>query len=94
MSPLRPMLLAGSLAALTAFAAEAQAGHLHMPFGPFGPIEPYPFGMTDDVDATPALDAAEATAVIHQEAMMEAMQDQLAEKVEDLHEAVDEALDD
>jgi hypothetical protein len=88
------MLLAGSLAALTVFTAEAQAGHLHMPFGPFGPIEPYPFGMTDDDTFEPALDAAEATAVIHREAMLEAMQDSLAEKVEDLHDAVEEALDD
>lgn len=93
MPPLRPMLLAGSLAALAVFTVEAQAGP-HMPFGPFGPLEPYPFGMTDDDTFEPALDAAEATAAIHREAMMEAMQDSLAEKVEDLHDAVEEALDD
>jgi hypothetical protein len=89
------MLLAGSLAALAVFTVEAQAGHLHMPFGPFGPIGPDPFGMTDDADTyQPALDAAEATAAIHREAMMEAMQDSLTEKVEDLHDAIDDALDD
>jgi hypothetical protein len=89
------MLIAAAATALLAFAGDANATHRHTPFGPLGA-----FGSDalDTADApefpVSALDLAAAPDAITGDAHKSAMGDALRDATEDLHETLEDALDD
>jgi hypothetical protein len=94
----KTILLAGAVGAIAMLGAfEAQAGHMHMPFGPIGALNPYPLDPTDPTMAYPladeAIDAAEDT----REAVADATEDAAAAAAAAAlaaHAMAQEALDD